>query len=60
MEVTKRFLEYKIQTLNERIEFKKSIGYKCKSDEKVLGAYEDILLMLNSEIESIGGVENEK
>ncbi|WP_439916514.1 hypothetical protein [Clostridioides difficile] len=53
MEVTKRFLEYKIQALSERIELKKTIGYKCI-------AYEDILLMLNSEIESIGGLENEK
>lgn len=34
MEVTKRFLEYKIQALSERIEYKKSIGYKCRADEK--------------------------
>ncbi|HBG9068178.1 TPA: hypothetical protein KRJ09_003938, partial [Clostridioides difficile] len=53
-------LEYKIQALSERIEYKKSIGYKCRADEKELGAYEDVLLMLNSEIESIGGLENEK
>ncbi|MGO0884751.1 hypothetical protein ACTPDI_18395 [Clostridioides difficile] len=60
MEVTKRFLEYKIQALREKIEYKKSIGYKCIADEKELGAYEDVLLMLNSEIELIGGLENEK
>ncbi|MCC0637546.1 MULTISPECIES: hypothetical protein [unclassified Clostridioides] len=60
MEVTRRFLEYKIQSLRKKIEDRESIGYKCRADEKELGAYEDILLMLNSEIESIGGVENEK